>query len=453
MKIITLIHGTFATDTEWVKQDSVFCSELQKTLEEKIQFETFQWSGKNTHSSRLVAGEGLSKHIKRLKEENPDAKQYLVGHSHGGNIALYSMRDPKTNAIIDRIVTLGTPFIHIGKRRIDEIYYLLVLFFMMFAYAIELYLGSFLFGTSILVQILSSSNFFLWLLPFAGYIGFYFVLLPLRHWIRLRQNKSYNSLYQTSLSSDRVLVAMVPGDEAGRYLGMLDGFSRIPPFISRAFLQLGAASITMPLLALYWFSVWAGFYLYPDQTISLSGGAEFELARFIADNYGFLYTYFLVSIPLGIIIAMLGWAITQLINLIAPLFLRSHPFGFGWESLTANWITSITVSKWPSTIDGTVEYLNAAGRKGGGLRHNGFYKDKQLISNIGNWISGDAQFKKRFVTDFNRDGILLAVLVGVLIVNVSFLPLFIGATLSAEFEQVSTELNDGMVPDNRNRSN
>ena len=43
----------------------------------------------------------------------------IVAHSHGGNVALYALRDVALRRKIDGVVTLGTPFIHCRPRPLE----------------------------------------------------------------------------------------------------------------------------------------------------------------------------------------------------------------------------------------------------------------------------------------------------------------------------------------------
>jgi alpha-beta hydrolase superfamily lysophospholipase len=38
----------------------------------------------------LEAAEALAQHLRKLQNKHPDARQFLIAHSHGGNIALSS---------------------------------------------------------------------------------------------------------------------------------------------------------------------------------------------------------------------------------------------------------------------------------------------------------------------------------------------------------------------------
>lgn len=76
----------------------------------------FDWSHSNSHRARERAAGQLKAQIER----HPEARQWIVAHSHGGNIALHAVRklqespDPPPKVTT---VTLATPFIHARRRR------------------------------------------------------------------------------------------------------------------------------------------------------------------------------------------------------------------------------------------------------------------------------------------------------------------------------------------------
>ena len=109
--VIVLIHGTFAKDALWTAPQSSFRRNMETLLKRPVRFEVFTWTGANSHQARLDAGEELTKFLHRTYAEVPEARVYLAGHSHGGNIALYALRDWELRAKVKGVITLGTPFI------------------------------------------------------------------------------------------------------------------------------------------------------------------------------------------------------------------------------------------------------------------------------------------------------------------------------------------------------
>jgi hypothetical protein len=89
----TLVHGTFARGAEWAQSQSALCCALVKALGSNIVLKPFDWSGKNSHSARVTAGQELATFLRSARESYPNAMQFVICHSHGGNVALYAHRE------------------------------------------------------------------------------------------------------------------------------------------------------------------------------------------------------------------------------------------------------------------------------------------------------------------------------------------------------------------------
>ena len=65
---------------------------------------------------RTEGGIRLAELIRAGHAQHPDARHFIVAHSHGGNVALYAIRNPVIRLVIDGIVTLATPFLSARPR-------------------------------------------------------------------------------------------------------------------------------------------------------------------------------------------------------------------------------------------------------------------------------------------------------------------------------------------------
>lgn len=115
--MVTLIHGTFASDADWTQPDSPLARQLTERCDgELLVSPPFVWSGNNSHQARLQAGLELAEHLKEQVARHPKARHVLICHSHGGNVALYALRKGKLRRRIHSVVCLATPFIHCSPR-------------------------------------------------------------------------------------------------------------------------------------------------------------------------------------------------------------------------------------------------------------------------------------------------------------------------------------------------
>lgn len=109
---VTLVHGTYARNAAWTSSEGVLHAAL---LGAGYRVVPFSWSGKNSHRARDRATGELVAHLESQIEAAPNARQWIVAHSHGGNVAL------RTMVAVDKSVstiTLATPFIHSRGRAV-----------------------------------------------------------------------------------------------------------------------------------------------------------------------------------------------------------------------------------------------------------------------------------------------------------------------------------------------
>jgi hypothetical protein len=114
--IVTLVHGTWAADSNLVSDDSSYSRTLKSLLPGSTLVRNFKWSGRNRHSDRLTAAENLRTFLKEGLRDHPTSRHFVIAHSHGGNIVFYALRDKDLADRLSGIITLSTPFIHVTTR-------------------------------------------------------------------------------------------------------------------------------------------------------------------------------------------------------------------------------------------------------------------------------------------------------------------------------------------------
>src|SRR5687767_6005328 len=91
----TLVHGTVVprafrrsrkmSDKDWTAEGSEFRERLHKDFSGSIvSIDRFAWSGRNRARDRHQAALGLAEHVSIAASRYPDARQVVIGHSHGG---------------------------------------------------------------------------------------------------------------------------------------------------------------------------------------------------------------------------------------------------------------------------------------------------------------------------------------------------------------------------------
>jgi len=234
--ILTLVHGTWGRGffprkpgkspgqkPFWFQSESRFVRELSARLSLfKINFaiHEFLWSGANSFFARSEAARRLAVDLNQRHRENPTATQIVIGHSHGGTVAMLASKhlddDNKP-----KLITLATPFVELGVEPVSPR-------LLSFSFALIVLIASYLtiatcypivvfgapfFGYSFddvpapAFQILLVSAFF----GFAAFIGYFGIGFPLNHLERL-MNEAWGGL-----SNERrlkILVVRGVDDEA-----------------------------------------------------------------------------------------------------------------------------------------------------------------------------------------------------------------------------------------------
>jgi hypothetical protein len=125
--VFTLIHGTRSPQAAWTAESSILCNALRARFGNATRFHQFVWSGKNSVFARQQAAAVLEDELGTSIAELPAARHYLIGHSHGGNIALKALgRRHLANAVAG-VACLSTPFIHIRRRPFANVFFVIVL--------------------------------------------------------------------------------------------------------------------------------------------------------------------------------------------------------------------------------------------------------------------------------------------------------------------------------------
>ncbi|MCB1519513.1 MAG: hypothetical protein KDJ37_02935 [Hyphomicrobiaceae bacterium] len=115
--VIVTVHGTndadVATDGErWWQRGSRFVTRLGDELAVRgvapLEIMPVHWSGANSDFDRL---EGATELARTLKQLARDSRRYaVIGHSHGGNVALEGLGARGAAKALSGVVTFGTPF-------------------------------------------------------------------------------------------------------------------------------------------------------------------------------------------------------------------------------------------------------------------------------------------------------------------------------------------------------
>lgn len=395
--VVTLVHGTFARGTNWTQAGSTLRNALSRALagqtdlsSSEIVFDTFEWSGRNTHRARIRAGYELADHVRALRTRYPDCRHFIVAHSHGGNIALLAHQHLANEAHALGIATLGTPFVfarlesHLQGKSLDDLR----------AEAprhTETIAGVLAWGVGLLVALTSEA----WLTPL-GFTEFYWeigsgvaaglltalvmqlIYPPVarffhRFGARLAAAKLAGALQFPELPRTHLLSLTYPGDEAQRLLDALEATTSLP---QRAIRLINAISEPG-------FGVLMGALI---GVAALSAVAE-TFIDFDDRAFGDMVGNIFASIITFVIIA---WIVLVSVRFVLS-FLRGHPWGFGWERPSLHAHVSIGVepkAEVPMALSHTHELVpySETAVPSGGLRHVGLYEDPRILKALADWM-------------------------------------------------------------------
>ena len=314
--IVLAIHGTFAPEAQWAQPGSNLHRLVEKDLgSTPINWIPFSWSGGNSHSARELAAAELAEKVEELSIRNFTAKIHLIGHSHGGNVALMMLSaNIDIRSKVASVTCLSTPFLkfkiggleqhqdEMGMISIKQISFGLAMT-VLFTSMTEL--GNAAESILIISYILISMCVYL----FSMTLGSYLVNIDLK-----RVQRFYN--YQRIKIS--VLAVRVLRDEAILWISTLHLLATIPRQLRH--LTLGMS-----------FILFLGLFFWP---ILLILSAFFPAIR-----------YWLL---LGIL--MLGWLPVLMVFLSnISAFIRTGPWALG-EDVPFGYFSKIQIEPWPSRI-------------------------------------------------------------------------------------------------------
>lgn len=310
--VVYLVHGTYAQNAQWTLVDSRFSECLRKSLGQDIDIKVFSWDGLNSIDSRLLASEHLCKQLEALVDSRRCNQLYVVGHSHGGNIALQAISRMNNGEAVTGLVTLGTPFVRVKRKGWAPPFLLSI----GFAIWPSLILATIV---SIGAQIGSLAGIAITLLVFP--------IFAMRIYSALKRADARSRTFR-SLPAGRGGAAVLPvlcvrhgGDEASFWLLVLS----IPRVAERFFSSMGASIVGDN----YW------------RTIAKSVLLSFGIAALFA---------FQISIPvLALLLMFLIFLIITLplLSLIGTI-ITSHKFGFGGRTTLESFFIDMLLEPTPS---------------------------------------------------------------------------------------------------------
>ncbi|MFC4306052.1 lipase family protein, partial [Cohnella boryungensis] len=102
---VYLIHGTFSDGNTWTDDFVDYSEKLFNEESEKL-----NWTGKDSNNARSNAADTFVEQVYAWHLENPDEPIRLVGHSHGGNVAIMLTNLMAEKGVkVETLITIATP--------------------------------------------------------------------------------------------------------------------------------------------------------------------------------------------------------------------------------------------------------------------------------------------------------------------------------------------------------
>jgi len=306
----------------------------------------------------------------------------VVAHSHGGNVALYALRDPAVRSLIAGLVCLGTPFIEVQRRALGPTLTLLkTITNIVFWYAMVV-LAAWL---AILIADLWHEPW-VWAVTVASIaLASVYPGLRVRLFERVAtrleaaQNRMLSRLLPARAASLPMLVIKARSDEASLGLRLADALSDLPfkLWSPRALLVIAfvVLVVTMPL-----FLAMGMVVVSPAVT---------ERMRSTLDDTVFALTIGTGSIALMMLALGLVTILAQTLLPLWSALLRNHRLTFGDRTPAENWL--LHISALPDPPEATCVTTSTFAVSGKGLRHSQLHTDPRCIDAIADWTKHCAQ--------------------------------------------------------------
>ena len=303
-----------------------------------------------------AAADQLRLQLEKQASQRPGLRQFIVAHSHGGNVAL--LASSRVSGSPPIVVALATPFVFARKRDLG----------ISFLTAAAVGIGIVILSTLVLAFIgANPANVRLqwWQAALGGLAAFELVLIwvgmhmhgqPTRAEVR---EKMIASSHVPETTADSLLVIRAPGDEASGLLISGQFFS----WVSSRLAQVAFSNVMPFLMVIGMLMVFTGIGV-----VSMGGNEHLANSLAIVG----IFAYF---IPLLFAFA-----------LISALILPSLVFGI--DGPYASLIAATTAESTPPGMC-TLVQLDRTLRIGmKGLSHSSLYDDDAAIDTIVNWANG-----------------------------------------------------------------
>jgi hypothetical protein len=362
--VITLVHGTFAPSSRWTLSGSKLREHLKAELGENVHFETFKWGVTNSQARRQASADHLAANLKRQVASRPQAKHFVLCHSHAGNIALYSLRDAALQNSLHGVVCMNTPFVTATRRSQSQIVLLPYIFLILLSFFYAVSTGLFL----LVWCVANLSRFGNWIprniwewLPWIGSAvlaaGLGLVLNRYRKSFAVllakQQEKAVAELALPEIEKPTVLCLRTPNDEVYglfQFLGALSAFPllllhpiALVVFIATALALMGPCSNN----AISQVQLWFGDLAF-RAVVSIVLPLGYAIDPILGTKADLLFQFAFNVIISVALLAIIAWGI--LVIAVAAQAVLLFAMGFRWWSILRTFFVHIGFNEVPVSV-------------------------------------------------------------------------------------------------------
>lgn len=404
--VVTLVHGTFARNANWIQTDSLLSTSVMDAFPGRATIVPFVWSGHNSLRARQRATAQLREQLVNNLKLYPTASHFVVGHSHGGSVALNAVTGVAMATKISGVICLSTPFLYVRPREntaIGNIWSMAVCFGLPILCLIVWML---LASAGSIGRISANLQAYLLVATIWLALGLYF-------FVSLRWKRFAAGLCAPedpgAASTVPVKIIRTVGDEAGSLLTAAQFAAwimrRLAVETFRHFIKAGWAPVKTYVaymqrliawlqtnVALF-FSIVAIAYCGTVWLIRVVSREPLSHAVIIAAVYAFLLPCVLLAVlPLTIIPRLLIVCLSSIILFFgSPLLLLMSIIAllpFGWDvALNTIWLDVTVETTPPGDQSCRVTVLPSLGFDSRILRHSAIYDDARTGKEIVQWMS------------------------------------------------------------------
>lgn len=384
--LITLVNGTFAKNAPWTREGSDFCKRITEEFEKqnnKVDIYQFSWDGRNSNFVRGKESERFSQILKDQITNHPNKKKVIIAHSHGGNVAMYALKNLAESASEYQLVTLAAPFLNLRKRTTFPDLEVLILDLQiqiwLIAFLLLFFTANMFSPLEFYTTVFPSTSLFVMLAHIILLIGIAFIPAKLIGNMLSSKAESlpekidevlYNYGLENQEANYPILAVIDYSDEVKIWFGTLYRLWEIPFNLNRLF---------------RWLSKWSKKIIIVFSILTIVTA----ITKILLNLSELVWLFVFGIVGIAYIVAISAYFLGIFILLVIPLIslvIKSNPLVLGWESLIYQIFIRTIPAVSPLGYKNLyfIQYANRNNKHP--ILNHSIYEQHDVIRDISNWI-------------------------------------------------------------------